>query len=160
METNLHLLSFLNHLYDHEPPQLRFTATTTAEWRAWRETTRERLRELLTLGAVGRQAWRDPPAPQVTERIEEADHVRERVLIPTLEGLWLPCFALIPKTSSSSHPAVFCLHGHGMSKHILAGVPRNDEEQELLEKLRGDYALKFVRAGFLVLTPDAAGDIR
>jgi pimeloyl-ACP methyl ester carboxylesterase len=156
MNPNVHLLSFLNDLYDREPPRLRFTATTEAEWRAWRETARKRLRELLTLEAIGRYAWRDAPAPVVTERVEEADHVRERVLLPTLEGLWLPCFALVPPTPPP-HPAVLCLHGHGMSKHILAGVPREDRERELLEKLRGDYARKFAQAGFLTVAPDAAG---
>ena len=156
MIDNVSLLSFLNGLYDREPPRLKFAATTQAEWQTWREVAIARLRELLTLEAVERYAWRDAPAPQVTESVEEPDFTRERVLIPTLEGLWMPCYVLAPR-SAPPHPAVLCLHGHGMSKHILAGRPRDEREQRLLEELRGDYALKFAKEGFLVLAPDAAG---
>ena len=156
MTPNVSLLGFLNDLYDREPPQSRFTATTEVEWRAWCETAKRRLRELLTMDTISHHAWREAPAPLVTERVEESDHVRERVLIPTLTGLWLPCFVLSPKTRPP-HPAVLCLHGHGMSKHILIGRPRDEEEQKLLARVRGDYALRFVRAGFLTLAPDAAG---
>ena len=55
------------------------------------------------------------------------------------------------------HPAVLCLHGHGMSKDILSGVPRDDAERERMELLRGDYAAKFARAGYITISPDAAG---
>jgi len=153
---NTHLLSFLNGVYDREPPRLRFQAATRSEWEAWRGAGRRRLKELLTLGEIERHAWREPPPPVVTESVDQPNFVREHVLIPTLDGLWMPCFLLVPKTPPP-HPAVLCLHGHGMSKHILAGVPRDEMEQELLRKYRGDYALKLADNGFLVLAPDAAG---
>ena len=44
-----------------------------------------------------------------------------------------------------------------MSKDILAGVPRDEAERERMELLRGDFAAKFARAGFLTIAPDAAG---
>ena len=153
---NVHLLAFMNGLYDREPPQLRFQATTRDEWEAWRAAARQRLKELLTLEAVERHAWSDAPQPVVTESVEEGNFVREHLLIPTLDGLWMPCYLFVPKTPPP-HPGLLCLHGHGMSKHILAGVPRDENEQELLRKYRGDYALKFANEGFLVLAPDAAG---
>jgi dienelactone hydrolase len=156
MNHNIHLLSFLNDLYDREPPRQRFVATSQAEWRTWREAARKKLEELLTFETIGRLAWRQAPESLVTEHVEEPDHLRERVLIPTLEGLWLPCFVLVPR-SPPPYAAVLCLHGHGMSKDILAGVPRDDRERQLVTQHRGDYALKFVRAGFLALAPDAAG---
>ena len=156
MSHNVHLRNFLNGLYDREPPQLRLKASTSAEWHAWREEARQRLRELLTLDSIQQRAWDQAPEPVVTESVEEAEYVRERVVIPTLEGLWMPCFALVPKTPPP-HPAALCLHGHGMSKHILAGVPRSEHEQGLLEQLRGDYAHRLACEGFLALAPDAAG---
>jgi dienelactone hydrolase len=156
MDREVHLLAFLNRTFDRRPPQYRFVATTAAEWRAWWRTARHRLRALLTLDRIAEFAWQDPPPPVVAERVEEADHTRERVLIPTLDGLWLPCFVLVPRTPGP-RPAVLCLHGHGMSKDILAGVPRDDRERELLATLRGDYAVRLARAGFLALAPDGAG---
>ncbi len=156
MEREVHLLSFLNRLYDSQSPQMQFSAGTSGEWRTWRKAALERLREILTFPAIAPYAWRDAPSPIITDRAVEEDHTRERVLIPTLDRLWMPCFLLIPH-GPAPHPAVLCLHGHGMSKHILAGVPRTASEQELINTLRGDYALKFVRAGFLTLVPDAAG---
>ncbi len=37
MTPNVHLLSFLNDVYDREPPRFRFAAETEAEWRNWPE---------------------------------------------------------------------------------------------------------------------------
>ena len=156
MAANVHLLSFLNDQYDREPPRLRFTATSETEWRRWRETSKAQVRKLLTLDAIERYAWREPPSPQVTESADTPEYTRERVLIPTLDGLWMPCLALIPKTPPP-YPAVLCLHGHGMSKDIVAGVPRDESESERMIKVRGDFAARFARAGFLTLAPDAAG---
>ena len=156
MTANVHLLSFLNSLYDREPPRLRFKATSEAEWGSWRKTSRERVRELLTLDAIERYAWPDAPSPQVTEITDGPEYTRERLLLPTLVGLWMPCFVLVPKTPPPN-PAVICLHGHGMSKHILAGVPRDDRESRRLKKIRGDFAAKSPPEGFLALVPDAAG---
>ena len=61
------------------------------------------------------------------------------------------------RTRLRPYPAVLCLHGHGMSKDILAGAPRNEAERERMELLRGDFAAKFARAGYLTIAPDAAG---
>ena len=156
MDSNIHLLPFLNDIYDKEPPRLRFQATTKQEYCKWNSDAGVMLRELLALEVVDQYRWIDPPPAQVTERVEGTEYTRERVLIPTLQGVWVPCFVLVPCTPPP-HPAVLCLHGHGMSKDILAGVPRDDAERERMELLRGDYAAKFARAGYITISPDAAG---
>ena len=156
MPQEVDLLAHLNRVIERQPPELQFVARTPEEWRSWRGAALARLPELLTFDRIARYTWQDPPPATVSEQVEGDGFSRERVLIPTLDGLWLPCFALIPN-SPPPHPAVLCLHGHGMSKHILAGAPRDAKEKELTEKLRGDYAQRFAQAGFLALAPDAAG---
>lgn len=153
---NVHLLPFLNDIYDRQPPRHRFQAETPEEWRAWRSEAYGGLRGLLALDTVEDHRWADPPPPQVSTQVEGPDFRIERVLLPTLRGVWMPCLVLVPNTPPP-YPAVLCLHGHGMSKDILAGVPRDDAERERMELLRGDFAAKFARAGYLAIAPDAAG---
>ena len=153
---NVHLLPFLNEVYDRQPPRHRFRAATPGEWRAWRPEAHGGLRDLLALDTVEDHRWADAPPPQVSTQLEGPDYTIERVLLPMLRGVWMPCLVLVPN-GPPPHPAVLCLHGHGMSKDILAGVPRDDAERERMELLRGDYAAKFARAGYLAIAPDAAG---
>ena len=153
---NVHLLPFLNEVYDRQPPRYRFRAETPQEWRAWRLGAGGRLRDLLRLDAVEKHRWADPPPAHVSTQSEGPDYRVERVLLPTLRGVWMPCLVLVPN-APPPYPAVLCLHGHGMSKDILAGAPRDDAERERMELLRGDFAAKFARAGYLTIAPDAAG---
>ena len=153
---NVRLLPFLNEVYDRQPPRRRFRAETPEEWRAWRTDAGGSLRDMLALDTVEEHRWPDAPPPQVSTLEEGPAYRIERVLLPTLRGVWMPCLVLAPNTPPP-HPAVLCLHGHGMSKDILAGVPRDEAERERMELLRGDFAAKFARAGYLAIAPDAAG---
>jgi len=153
---NVHLLPFLNDVYDRQPPRHRFQAETPEEWRAWRSEAYGGLRGLLALDTVEEHRWHDAPPAQVSTHLEGPDYRIERVLLPTLRGVWMPCLVLVPNTPPP-YPAVLCLHGHGMSKDILAGVPRDEAERERMELLRGDFAAKFAKAGYLAIAPDAAG---
>ena len=111
---------------------------------------------MLALDTVQEHRWTDAPPAQVSTQVEGPDFRIERVLLPTLRGVWMPCLVLAPNTPPP-HPAVLCLHGHGMSKDILAGAPRDEAERERMELLRGDFAAKFARDGYLAIAPDAAG---
>ena len=153
---NVHLLPFLNEVYDRQPPRSRFRAETPEEWRSWRAAAGKRLRKLLSLDTVQEHRWPEAPPTQVSTQSKGPDYRVERVLLPTLRGVWMPCLVLVPN-APPPYPAVLCLHGHGMSKDILAGTPRDDAERERMELLRGDFAAKFARAGYLTIAPDAAG---
>ena len=153
---NVDLLPFLNEIYDRQPPRHRFQAETPEEWSTWRLEAGGRLRDLLALETVEEHRWPDSPPAQVPAQVESPDFRIERVLLPTLRGVWMPCLVLVPNTPPP-HPAVLCLHGHGMSKDILAGTPRDEAERERMELLRGDFAAKFAREGYLAIAPDAAG---
>ena len=153
---NVHLLPFLNEVYDRQPPRHRFRAETPEEWRAWRTEAGGRLRDMLALDTVEQHRWPDAPPAQVSTQSEGPGYTIERVLLPTLRGVWMPCLVLVPN-APPPYPTVLCLHGHGMSKDILAGVPRDEAERERMELLRGNFAAKFARAGFLTIAPDAAG---
>ena len=153
---NVRLLPFLNEVYDRQPPRRRFRAETPEEWRAWRTDAGGSLRDMLALDTVEEHRWPDAPPPQVSTLEEGPDYRIERVLLPTLRGVWMPCLVLVPN-APPPYPAVLCLHGHGMSKDMLAGTPRDEAERERMELLRGDFAAKFARAGYLAIAPDAAG---
>ena len=153
---NVHLLPFLNEVYDRQPPLHRFRAETPEEWRAWRTEAGGRLRDMLALDTVEQHRWPDAPPAQISTQVKGPGYRIERVLLPTVRGVWMPCLVLVPN-APPPYPAVLCLHGHGMSKDILAGVPRDDAERERMELLRGDFAAKFARAGYVAIAPDAAG---
>lgn len=77
----------------------------SAEFRA---TARQKVRDVLSYA---------PPtcdfAPEVVERIDCGDFIRERVMISTTPFFRIPAYVLIPKGHKGRAPAMVDLHSHG-----------------------------------------------
>ena len=156
-ERNTSTLTQLRAWYEANPAGCRFDAasvTNRAEFTTWQAEARARLRALL--GFEELEETRCPTEAEVVERIEEEHYTGERLLVRVQQDMWVPAWMLVPK-STGPHPTVLCLHGHGMSKDVVIGRPRAEEEQGLIDFHRGDYGRRFAEAGYAVFCPDARG---
>jgi dienelactone hydrolase len=75
---------------------------------AWREQARTRLLDLLHYSPPPCE-----PKPEVVEKVDAGDYVREKVYFNTTPDLRVPAFVLVPKGVKFSAPAVVVLHDHG-----------------------------------------------
>jgi dienelactone hydrolase len=123
---------------------------------AWKARARGKLLELLHY---------DPPPcdprPEVVERVDQGDLVRETVRFQTTPDLRVPAYVLVPKGLTKPAPAVVVLHDHGgmylwgREKVVEAG----EEHPVLADFKRRSYAGKSIatelaRRGYVVIAID------
>ncbi len=133
-------------------PRLAFERCEAYEPRIWQETLRAELCRHLGITLDRQQS--------VHAQILETEHLdgyrREKIHIRADDGLALPCYLLIPDNAIQPMPACIVLHGHCSGKNIMVGIPRNDEDRELIAGDR-DIAVQAVKNGFITLAPDVRG---
>src|SRR5262249_42403652 len=88
-----------------------------ADFLAWQRRTRDRLHQWLELNA----ARPCPPEPPVLERQEGPTCTREKWLIQTEPGVWVPGFLIRPRGMTGRRPLIYHLHGSGPGKDAYAG---------------------------------------
>jgi dienelactone hydrolase len=102
------------------------------------------------------------PKPEIVERVDCGDHVRERVVFATAQHVRVPAYVLVPKGLTKPAPAVVDLHSHGgmflFGKEKVIDLGRNHPVME--EYHRRNYegrptATALVRRGYVVVTIDA-----
>jgi dienelactone hydrolase len=123
---------------------------------AWKRQVRGKLLELLHYAPA-----RCDPRPEVVERADRGDYVREKVYFNTTPDLRVPAYVLIPKDGKRPLPAVVALHDHGgfylWGKEKL--VETEDEHPTLTDFKRRFYAGRSVatdlaRRGYVVVVTD------
>ena len=87
---------------------LSFLEKSFADRAVWERQARGKLLELLHYAPIACD-----PRPEVVERADRGDHVRERVLFNTTPDIRVPAYVLVPKTAGRPLPAVVALHDHG-----------------------------------------------
>lgn len=101
------------------------------------------------------------PRPELVERVDRGDYVRERVLFNTTPDLRIPAFVLVPKRARPPLPAIVALHDHGgfylWGKEKLVDV--EGEHPVLTDFKRRSYggasiAADLARQGYLVVVID------
>ncbi|WP_160032963.1 alpha/beta hydrolase family protein [Paenibacillus sp. An7] len=128
--------------------------TSEKEWGLWRKTLTERL--ILLLGKF--PEYPASLAPVLLERTERPDHIRERIEITTYEGLRMPMYILSPLESRHEpRPVVLALHGHGYGSREIVGLEADSAERTGSPGLHKDFALEWVRRGFIVIAPELLG---
>ncbi|MBB3111760.1 hypothetical protein FHS18_003828 [Paenibacillus phyllosphaerae] len=146
----------MSDLFRKEGRQLAWKGGTSNEFTHWRTDVRSRLRELLALDRMESC----PLEPQRLERDQMEGYRREKWLIQTEPGVYMPFYILIPDgiADGERRPAFVNPHGHLAGKYYTAGVSEIPVIKEWLEKAKGEpLAIELVRAGYIVFCPDARG---
>jgi dienelactone hydrolase len=123
---------------------------------AWRQRARGKLLDLLHYAPPAGE-----PRPEVVERVDRGDHVREKVAFNTTPDLRVPAYVLVPKKREGRLPAVVALHDHGgfyfWGKEKLV---ETDDEHPVLTAFKKQYyagtstATALVRRGYVVAVID------
>src|SRR5262249_48873534 len=74
----------------------------------FRRAAREKVLELLQY-----RPEKVDPKPELLERTDRGDHVREKVLFSTAPACRVPAYVLLPKNLKRPAPAIVDLHSHG-----------------------------------------------
>jgi len=143
----------LRRLYDERAPLLAFNARNKAEWLTWRAAFSARLLDLMG----GFPLERCPLETEILEERECQGYLRQKVVLQTSPGVWVPTYVLRPSEGSGPWRGMLCLHGHGRGKDDVVGVAETEEERKHIEALNYNYAEQFARRGYVTITPDARG---
>ncbi|MBU0610193.1 MAG: alpha/beta hydrolase family protein [Armatimonadetes bacterium] len=101
------------------------------------------------------------PKPEVLEREDCGDYVREKLTFSTTPDIRVPAYVLIPKDDVKRHPAVLLLHDHGAffawGKEKVIALP--NEHPSLTEFKRTAYSGRsvgneLVKRGYVVMAID------
>ncbi len=69
----------------------------------------------------------------------------------------IPLVVSYPSASETPLPALICVHGHGGSARVIAGLAATEAEWEQTRRYRYDFARQFAVAGFLTVAYDVRG---
>jgi len=100
--------------------------------------------------------------PQVTERVDRGDHIREKVIFSTSPHFRVPAYVLIPKDLHKPAPAIVDLHSHGgmriFGKEKIVDLGDNhpvmDDYHQKIYSGR-PTSTELVRRGYVVIAIDA-----
>ncbi len=136
--------------------EFAFHARTRAEFLAWQQRFRPRLRQAIGLEAMATDlAGHKPRATR--RKVEDAgDHVRELWHLWVEPTVPLPFYLLRPKGVTGPRPLVLTPHGHS-PPHLYAGIARNAKEQSMICRGERDIAVQAVREGYLAMAPTTRG---
>lgn len=104
------------------------------------------------------------PGPEIIERSDQGEYIREKVLFSTAPEVRVPAYVLIPKKLKGKAPAIVDLHSHGGM--FLFGKEKVQDlgnyHPALTEYQKRNYdgqptSTTLVRRGYVVLTIDALG---
>jgi len=135
---------------------LSFLANEFKDRSAWKRQARDKLLELLHYAPP-----KCDPRPEVVEKVDKGDHVREKILFNTTPDIRVPAYVLIPKKAQFPAPAVVALHDHG--GFYLWGKEKlieGEDEHPVLADFKKQYyagvsiASALVRQGYVVMVID------
>lgn len=137
-------------LYRPGEAPYRFSATTQDDARHWQIETRKALNE-----TIGFQDFPGvAPEPQVLERVDKGDYIREKVLIHTTPWTVMPVYLLRPKGIEGPIPTVIAFHGHGYGVKDIVGLWEDGSERDTPDGYHQDFGVALCRRGFLVAAPE------
>jgi len=123
----------------------------------FKQAGREKLQEAFAYRPV-----KVDPKPEVVDRADMGDYVREKVLFWTAPEMRVPAYVLLPKNLKKPAPAIVDLHSHGgmflFGKEKVIDFGTN--HPAMVEYHRKNYegrptATALVRRGYVVITIDA-----
>lgn len=102
------------------------------------------------------------PRPEIHDRVDCGDYIREKVTFATAPGLRVPAYVLLPKGRTGRRPAIVDLHSHGgmfiFGKEKVIDFGRNHPVMTKYHEVNyggRPTATELVRRGYVVITIDA-----
>jgi len=144
-----------HELWQHYNPSdapFAFRARTQEEAEGWQVEARAALAD--TLGFQNSPAI--PLNPQVIERVDRGDFVREKILLHTAPDVQMPVYLLLPKDSDQPRATVLAFAGHGYGAKDIVGLWEDGSERENPDGYHADFAIALCRRGFAVAAPEIA----
>lgn len=136
---------------------LSFLNAKFSSVKSWKRNARGKLLELLHYAPK-----RCDPKPEIAERVDKSDFVREKIYFNTTPAIRVPAYLLIPKRADKKRlPAIVALHDHG--GFYLWGKEKlveTEDEPAILKDWRKTYygdasiASTLARMGYVVLVID------
>jgi dienelactone hydrolase len=142
--------------FDRESRSMGLRAQNAAELAAWQHELRSRLRAI-----SGIDTMRACPLDPHEDAPEQCDgYVRTRVVIAVEPDVFMPLYVLTPADLRPGRrwPVVLAPHGHASAgKAAVVGCADTPELVRTIAQHNYAYGLQLVRAGYIVLCPDARG---
>ncbi|MBU3114104.1 alpha/beta hydrolase family protein [Clostridium lacusfryxellense] len=147
---------YLEKLYNEKSRKFGFKAENIFEYKLWKTELRSKLKEIIGLNNMKSC---DLEA-QIVESQNFTGYRRDKIIIQTEPGVWMPLYILIPDgiKVNEKRPCVIAPHGHGgAGKYSIVGRTDIPGIKESIEKYNYDYGLEFVNQGYVVFCNDARG---
>lgn len=139
--------------YENESRKLSFKNTTLGV-KDWQQQLREKI-----LGLLGEfPAEKCALDVRMIESISEGTIRRDKIVLQTQLGEYMPCYVLTPLENNAPHPTIIALHGHGTwGARSLIGAAESGREREFINNFHIDYAYQLALKGFKVFVPALRG---
>jgi dienelactone hydrolase len=147
---------YLKKLYSNNSRKLGLKANNILEYDTWKAELTIKLRSILGLNSMTSCNLN----PKIVDSKKFIGYRRDKVIIQTEPGVWMPLYILIPSGTRADEkmPCVIAPHGHGGGgKDSIVGITDIPAVSESIEKYNYDYGLKFVMEGYVVFCSDARG---
>lgn len=142
--------------FDRVARKLRYNAADLTAHEAWKTSVLSKLGDITGLTRMETCDLQ----PERLETVQLDGYRREKWLIQTEPGVWMPFYTLIPDDlqPGEKRRCMIAAHGHGSAgKFSPAGRTDIPALKEKIENDRYDYGVQFVRRGYIVFCPDARG---
>lgn len=133
-----------------------FKAETMDGFILWKQSLRERLRELTGMNSMEKCEFR----PQTLEEVKCGGYTRRKMLIHTEPDIITPFYLLIPEglKQGERRAVVIASHGHSSSgKEAVAGVRSSPAMAQTIDHYHYNYGEVLAQKGYIVICPDARG---
>lgn len=166
MSAEFTYLNFFRELYYSKGQKYAFSAKTIGEFEQWKKVFRQEIRErfgLRSLEDIQQQSGlKERFLKEVQQKgvVTEAGCIREKYVVETLPGVYMPFYVLIPTDirPDEKRPAVIALPAHGANKDTVAGICSCTEVREkLMRTPKEAYGKELVQKGYIVICPDPPG---
>ncbi len=156
MEQFYTCLPAMRKRFSEEKRNNRFQAESREAYDKWKTETRKLLSELIGLPKMQQCDLN----ARVLERTGLPEGMtREKVLLQTEPGVYMPVYVLIPKELRKTDvPCFMAIPGHhSAGKLSIAGCTDNPLVNACIEKFHYDYGMQLAKEGFVVFCPDLRG---
>lgn len=153
-ETYYTTMEYLLDVYDKTSRKMGVRAKNMKEFQEWKEKARYKLWEITGLD----QMQKCDLNPKLLESKKMDGYKRDKIIIQTEPGVWMPFYVLIPGDLKigEKRQCMIAPHGHGSGgKYSTAGRKDIPAVKDAILHYNYDYGVKYVKEGYIAFCPDA-----